>query len=84
MIFISFFLISWLVKNILTTGCLIYPMPITCFELAWTNFNYESNVYEVAVGSEAWAKDWSNQKNNILMPTNEKIYAHRCFYSFTF
>ena len=41
-------------------------MPITCFELAWTNFNYESNVYEVAVGSEAWAKDWSNQKNNIL------------------
>ncbi len=66
MIFISFFFISWLVKNILTTGCLIYPMPITCFELAWTNFNYESNVYEVAVGSEAWAKDWSNQKNNIL------------------
>ena len=45
---------------------MIYPMPITCFDLPWTNFYGVSNVYEVSKGSEAWAKDWSNQKENIL------------------
>ena len=45
---------------------MIYPMPLTCFDLPWTNFDGVSNVYEVSKGSEAWAKDWSNQKENIL------------------
>ena len=45
---------------------MIYPMPLTCIDLPWTNFNGVSNVYDVSVGSEAWAKDWSNQIENVL------------------
>ena len=65
-LFLFLFLFFWIIRNILTTGCMIYPMPITCFDLPWTNFYGVSNVYEVSKGSEAWAKDWSNQKENIL------------------
>ena len=65
-IFISLFLYSWIVQSYLTTGCGIYPVPITCLDFSWTNFDYLSNVYDVAIGSEAWAKDWSNQKGEVL------------------
>ena len=41
-------------------------MPSSCFNLSWTNFEGLSNIYEVSLGSEAWSKDWSNQKGNIL------------------
>ena len=65
--FILFLFLSfWAIKNILTTGCILYPMPSSCFNLSWTNFDGLSNIYEVSLGSEAWSKDWSNQKNNIL------------------
>jgi hypothetical protein len=67
---LSLLLISWIVKNILTTGCIIYPMPSTCLNLPWTNFEGISNVYDVSIGSEAWSKDWSNQKD-IILPYNE-------------
>ena len=60
------FLSFWTIKNILTTGCILYPMPSSCFNLSWTNFDGLSNIYEVSLGSEAWSKDWSNQKGNIL------------------
>ena len=60
------FLSFWTIKNILTTGCILYPMPSSCFNLSWTNFEGLSNIYEVSLGSEAWSKDWSNQKGNIL------------------
>jgi len=60
------FLSFWAIKNILTTGCILYPMPSSCFNLSWTNFEGLTNIYEVSVGSEAWSKDWSNQKTDIL------------------
>ena len=41
-------------------------MPSSCINLPWTNFDGLSNIYEVSIGSEAWSKDWSNQKDNIL------------------
>lgn len=65
-LFLSLFLFLWILKNILTTGCMIFPMPLTCFDLSWTNLNGISNVYEVSIGSEAWSKDWSNQKDIVL------------------
>ena len=65
-LFLTIFFLSWIIKNILTTGCIIYPMPITCIDLEWTNFDKISNVYDVSVGTEAWAKDWVNQKDNVL------------------
>lgn len=63
---LSLLFVSWIAKNIITTGCLIYPMVSSCIDLVWTNFNNISNVYDVSIGSEAWAKDWSNQKNTVL------------------
>lgn len=65
-IFLCLFFISWITKNVLTSGCMIYPIPSTCMDLDWTNFDKISNVYDVSIGSEAWSKDWINQKNNIL------------------
>ena len=65
-LFLFLFLFSWIIKNVLTSGCMIYPMPLTCIDLPWTNFNGVANIYDVSVGSEAWAKDWSNQIENVL------------------
>lgn len=70
--FLFFFIFFWILKNILTTGCMIYPSPMTCFQFSWTNIDNISNVYEVSIGTEAWAKDWTGQKENVL-PFNEFI-----------
>ena len=54
---IIFFLI--LLKNLLISGCLLYPVPFTCFnEFAWLNYK---EVINQANEGEAWAKGWSNQ-----------------------
>ena len=65
-LFLFLFLFLWIIRNILTSGCMIYPIPFTCLSFSWTNFNGVSNIYDVSVGSEAWAKDWINQNENIL------------------
>ena len=36
-LFSFFFLSLWLIKNILISGCALYPSTITCFELTWSN-----------------------------------------------
>lgn len=60
-ILISILFSAWVIKNILNTGCAIYPLKITCFEsLSWTNIN---EVQKVSRDSEMWTKDWSNFKN---------------------
>ena len=67
-IFIFIFLLSFLLKNIINTGCLIYPISITCFdELSWTakkgDYGYAE---DVKIDSEAWSKDWPNYyKQNV-------------------
>jgi len=65
-LFLIIFFFSWIFKNILITGCLIYPIPITCLDLLWTNLDKVSNVYDVSIGTEAWSKDWVNQKGVVL------------------
>ena len=60
---ILFILLSILfLKNILISGCMIFPVKKTCFEnLSWYN-NITTTREEIM--AEAWAKDWinSNQK----------------------
>ena len=58
------FLTIWLIKNILTNGCLIYPLNITCSEkFFWKTYDIQINASE----NEAWSKGWPdfNSDNEI-------------------
>jgi hypothetical protein len=59
--FSSLFLILWTSKNILNTGCLIYPIDKTCIK----NLSYydELETINQKISGEAWAKAWPENKN---------------------
>ncbi len=54
----------WILKNILVSGCLLYPVQKTCIK----NLIYHNaeQTEEAVFVSEAWAKGWSDQKGVIL------------------
>ncbi len=55
---LNFIFISWIVKNLLTSGCLIYPVVFTCSDsILWSDLNKTS---EVSRYSEGWSKGWSD------------------------
>ena len=55
------FLILWLIKNLVTSGCIIYPIKASCMEkLAWTNIEQIKNVQ---IESQAWSKGWPDRIN---------------------
>lgn len=59
-IFSVVFLIFWTIKNLITSGCIIYPVSKTCL----TNLSYfdlEKTKFEEVVG-ESWSKDFPNYK----------------------
>ena len=58
--FLFFFGLIWLIKNLLISGCLIFPIPSLCFDtLQWSNL--ELAITEKSAG-EAWSKGWPDQK----------------------
>lgn len=62
--FALLFIIFWLIKNILVSGCFIYPIKELCYtKLFWLN---KKEVIQENISGEAWAKGWSDQKNNII------------------
>ena len=63
--FLVIFLFIWLFKNILTSGCLVYPIKQLCFdELLWTDIN---TIEKVGISSEAWTKGISDIENNNIL-----------------
>lgn len=53
------FLILWLIKNILVSGCLIFPLKQTCFNnLLWSDSKLVS---QQNISGEAWSKGWPNK-----------------------
>ena len=55
------FLALWLLKNIIVSGCVIYPVSQLCFkDLEWTNINLTKKVSQE---NEAWTKAWPEFKN---------------------
>lgn len=57
-------LFSWLLRNLLSSGCIIYPLQISCFDnLIYSNS--QQTINEQLAG-EAWSKGWSDQKNLII------------------
>lgn len=62
----TFLLYLWLIKNIMISGCAIYPVGITCFEnLPWTNIQQTVNAN---IESNVWSKGWPDRVDrNISM-----------------
>lgn len=64
-IFTTLFLILWLVKNVINSGCLIWPVEKSCFKnLSWMNKDLKSTQYvnNVNTITEAWSKAWPDNK----------------------
>jgi len=62
--FCLLFLILFLIKNFLTSGCLIFPVEQTCIKkVFWydSNSHRNSNAINTRLENEAWAKGWVNQ-----------------------
>jgi len=58
------FLFSWLFRNFLSSGCIIYPLQLSCLDnLIYSNF--QQTINEQLAG-EAWSKGWSDQKKNVM------------------
>jgi len=56
----GFILFVWLLKNIIVSSCLIYPINFSCFDnLEWAT----KNAKQITLESEAWAKDWPNRED---------------------
>ena len=68
--FIVFFLFLWILKNFLTTSCLLYPMSITCNKhVEWSNSKIynPSHPEKISKSSEASAKafmGWSKSSED--------------------
>ncbi len=61
-----FFITSWFIKNILISGCVIFPVKQTCYNNFYWNSSLlpsENDVYKVSEENEAWAKSWPDRKN---------------------
>ena len=71
--FASLILLTWFIKNILISGCAIYPLKNTCFTtLKWTDIK---TVEAAHMEAEAWAKAWpQNINNNISMKEFSKNF----------
>jgi hypothetical protein len=55
-IFIFILILALIIKNILSSGCLIYPVTATCFK-SFLYFDLEKTIQEYKV-AEAWSKGW--------------------------
>ena len=72
--FLSILFFIWIFKNILITGCAIYPIKETCVQkLSWTNIE---NINEVAEASEAWAKAYIDLEPEVREKIDHKKFLN--------
>jgi len=71
--FPSFLLYLWLIKNIIVSGCAIFPVKITCIEsLAWTNLQ---QITDATIEGNAWVKGWPDRlDSNVSMEEFSKNF----------
>jgi hypothetical protein len=65
-IFSFIFLLLFLLKNFLVSGCLIFPVEQTCIkETFWYDYGSKrnSNAINTRLENEAWTKGWPDQEN---------------------
>ncbi len=67
------FLFFWILKNTLVSGCLVFPISITCLE----SLNYVDieMIRNFEISGESWSKDWPNRvdKDMKMNQFNEKF-----------
>tara|TARA_B100000686_G_scaffold347855_1_gene437496 strand:+ start:3406 stop:5079 length:1674 start_codon:yes stop_codon:yes gene_type:complete len=69
-LFLTIVFFIWLVKNIFISGCLIYPIELTCFQsLDWSL----KNSLNFSLESKAWAKGWPDRVDKSLNYENYLI-----------
>jgi hypothetical protein len=62
--FPALFLYLWLIKNIIISGCAIYPVNLTCIKkLPWVNIEQTANINTEI---QAWSKAWPDRTNENL------------------
>ena len=67
-IFSSFFFLFWIAKNILVSGCAIYPITLTCIDsLSWysNDARFRISSRNSSEFSELHAKGWKDIINNV-------------------
>ena len=67
------FLSIWLIKNIITSGCVVFPIKTLCIEgLPWTNIK---QINTSQIEGEAWSKGWPDRlSKNISMKKFNKDF----------
>ncbi len=78
--FLFFFLLSWFIKNIFISGCLIYPVEMTCFDqLPWytSDINYPFSAKIQSLDNEAWTKGWPDYRGAIV---TQEQYVKKFFW----
>ena len=76
-LFILFFIFLWCIKNILVSGCLLYPLKETCLKnLSWINLEMTE---KVSIENEAWAKGWPDFRKE-EMKVNQKEYIKKFYW----
>lgn len=54
----------WLIKNIIVSGCAIYPVKITCNKnLPWTNIE---QIIDANISSNAWSRGWPDKTDQSI------------------
>ena len=71
-IFASVFIIFFLIKNILISGCLIYPISITCSDkLPWYSHTEKSISAKIqGLDNHAWTKGWPDLEDKSIGQEN--------------
>ena len=74
--------ISWIIKNVIISGCIIYPIEITCFnKLEWFSNNSKDLISATATAqsldNEAWTKGWPDYKGQ---PVSQEKYVDNFYW----
>ena len=73
-IFIIFFII-WIIRNLIISGCFIYPIVLTCFNFGWFDLQNTLNI-------NTSIKVWNNQYSSLLVDNLLKIYHNYIYFFF--
>lgn len=63
-------LFLFLFKNIIISGCILYPIKFSCLNLEWLD---KETVINESIAGNAWSKDWVNYENTNAISKKEYI-----------